>query len=225
MKLTDDGVAVINGDTHISQWVIDSRTLKIAEPMLTPFRKYIPLDGVVLDIGASIGVHTITYAEWVGADGVVAAFEINPEAYKCLEYNLRMYPQVVPTLAGASDVNGSLSLIILDNAGASYLTDAKGPATVTPIDYYEFDNVNFIKMDIEGYEVKALKGALKTINSCRPTMLIEVNRFALERAGSSPEELKLLIKQLDYSVTITDYLLSWSNPQFDIICLPNEKAH
>ena len=44
------------------------------------------------------------------------------------------------------------------------------------IDSFNFNNVSFIKYDIEGYEVKALKGSEQTIKKCEPVVVIEQNR-------------------------------------------------
>lgn len=227
MKKLPNGIAVIDGDTHISAWVQEHNTLEIARDMLLPFKQYIPENGTVIDVGASIGDHTITYAEWVGPTGLVAAFEVNPRAYECLQHNTKDLPQVLPIKTGLSDVDGKVVLVELDNSGATYLSNGKSKTKVpvTTLDSYEFKNVNFIKIDVEGYEVKVLEGSRKTIEESRPVMLVEVNRAALERAGTSAERLFEVLAELGYSMEITDSRIPWSDPQYDIICLPIEKAY
>lgn len=220
MRLTKEGVAVLDIDTHISKWVEEHGTLKIAEKFLRPFQQYIPVGGTVFDIGACIGDHTVTYAEWVGPNGSVVAFEPNPEAYKCLSHNTASLPQVLTVHDGLSDVDAIVSIKVLDNAGASYLLETEGDIYVGPLDYYEYDRVDFIKIDVEGYEVKVLKGASETINKCRPVMLIEVNSGALERSGSSATELLDLLVSMKYSIEITDPRIPWTAPQYDVVCLP-----
>lgn len=225
MKILPNNIAVLEKDTHISVWVQELGTLAIAETMLTPFKQYIPEEGTVIDIGASIGDHTVTYAQWVGKDGMVAAFEPNPKAYACLQHNTKDLPQVLPVKSGLSDTDGKAVLIELDNSGATYLTCGKSKikVPVTTLDSYEFKSVDFIKIDVEGYEVKVLEGSRKTIEESRPVMLIEVNRQALERAGASAERLFEVLAELGYSMEITDNRIPWSDPQYDVICLPIEK--
>lgn len=228
MKKLSNGIAVIDGDTHISAWVQEHGTLEIAKDMLLPFKQYIPEGGTVIDVGASIGDHTVTYAEWVGPKGLVAAFEVNPRAYKCLYENTKDLPQVLPFREGLSDIeNGIATLIELSNSGASYVNEGSHSngfgVSVSTLDSYEFKNVNFIKIDVEGYEVKVLEGARRTIEASRPVMLVEVNRGALERAGTSAKRLFEVLTELGYSMEITDNRIPWSDPQFDIICLPIEK--
>lgn len=224
MKILPNGIAVIEDDTHLSKWVEQSGTLRIAEKMLTPFRKYIPKCGVVIDCGAMIGDHTATYADWVDLCGRVYAFEPNPEAHKCLLKNTEKMPQVTAFLIGLSDMNGTSGIEISPNAGASFLYDGDGPKIRTmPLDEFQL-TPDFIKIDVEGCEPKVLRGAADTISRSRPVMLIEVNAGALERAGSSRDKLLKMLSDLEYRAKIIDNRIKWNDPQYDVICYPMEKT-
>lgn len=220
MKILPNGIAVIEGDTHLSKWVEESGRLDIAEQMLLPFRKYIPVGGRVLDIGANIGDHTATYSKWVGEEGAVYAFEPNPVAYECLCHNFSSSKNVFPSSCALSSISGRSSLVMSDNVGASFLSGNTGAVVLRMLDEYRFLSIDFIKIDVEGFETKVLRGAKITIQNTRPVMLIEVNAAALERAGSSSSELLSLISSYGYSAEITDPKLTLSSPQFDVLCLP-----
>lgn len=220
MEVLKSGIAVIENDTHVSKWVKKSGTLKIAESYLSSFRQYIPEGGTVIDVGAMIGDHTATYAEWVGPSGTVWAFEPNPEAYECLRFNMQKHAQVEFVRGGLSDREEYISLQLSDNAGASYLVQLPGPIKVMPLDNILFPRVDFIKIDAEGFESQILDGARKTIDQHRPVMLIEVNHGALIRAGSSSSELLEKIRSFKYITEITDPRLKWHSEQFDVICTP-----
>jgi FkbM family methyltransferase len=58
------------------------------------------------------------------------------------------------------------------------------PVPIETIDSFNFENVTFIKYDIEGYELKALKGSEQTIKKYNPVIVIEQNR-----GNSFPQEL------------------------------------
>lgn len=219
-KVLPFGVMVIDGDTHISKWVEQSGKLRIAEKMLAPFRKYIPVGGTVVDAGAMIGDHTATYADWVGEEGHVIAFEPNPEAFECLSHNVQGMSQVELNRVGLSDAQSWVSICIDANAGASHLADGVGSIRVVDLDHFNLIWLDFFKLDVEGFETRALRGAKETIARLKPAMLIEVNDGALVRAGSSREELLDLIGGYGYKVTITETGIKWTDPQYDILCTP-----
>lgn len=218
-KILPFGVMVIDGDTHVSRWVEQEGRLRIAEKYLKPFRKYVPVGGTVVDAGAMIGDHTATYADWVGPEGSVICFEPNPEAFECLKYNIGTEKAELCDQA-LSDKYYFSSLVISDNAGASYLCDKLGAVQTIQLDGLKLNRLDFLKLDIEGFETRALRGARETIARLRPVMLIEVNEGALIRAGSSREELLKTIRGYDYWAAITEKGLSFSDPQYDVICLP-----
>lgn len=229
MKILSNGIAVIEGDTHLSKWVEDSGTLRIAEAYMKPFRKYVPVGGVVFDVGACIGDHTATYADWVGPEGLVLAIEPNEEAAACLFHNMEHLP-VACFQHALSDKEGNASIVRDKNAGASYLIETnstKGIPLFTLDEIVEtfcHNKVDFIKIDAEGFETKILLGACDTIHNQRPVMLIEVNAGALERAGTSKSELLELIEHFKYRHEITDSRLTYESPQFDVICVPVERT-
>lgn len=219
-KILPFGVMVIDGDTHVSKWVEQQGKLRIAEKYLKPFQKYVPVGGTVVDAGAMIGDHTATYADWVGYEGKVLAFEPNPEAFNCLAHNTRDMMQVFAYRSGLSDGNDSFAMVLSENAGASHISEIKGSVQVWDLDHFRLDRLDFIKLDIEGFETRALQGAFQTIQKLRPVMLIEVNEGALVRAGSSREELANTIQGYGYSQRITEKGVNWSDPQYDVLCLP-----
>lgn len=224
MKILPSGVAVIGGDSHISKWVEQHGTLAIAEDMLKPFKKYVPEGTTVVDVGANIGDHTVTYSRWVGDSGWVMAFEPYVPTYNCLVYNTRNMANVLPINKGLSDDHSIVGVISNDNVGATYLTPQSLGAITSTLDYYEFSKVSFIKIDVEGYETKVLRGAKVTTAKYRPVMLIEVNYAALVRAGSCVRELFDLISSMDYMIEMTDPRIDWLEPQYDILCKPMERV-
>lgn len=218
MKMTDFGVAVIDGDTHISKWVMQNRTLRIARYLCERFKPYVPMGGVVVDGGANIGDHTIEYAMMVGALGHVLAFEPNEAVMECLRHNLRHYPQVTFVNSGLGESRYRARLQLSPNVGASHLDKAAEPnVNVMALDELNLSKLHLLKMDIEGFETFALQGAKDTIARCRPVMLLEVNTGALERAGSSESELLALLKSYGYRYNSVD---GTTGVQYDIECFP-----
>ncbi len=212
-------VATITGDTHIGQWVIESQRLDHDQNMLPLLKKYIPEGGVVVDVGAYIGDHTVYYAECVGPKGAVMALEPNPEAFECLKYNTKELPNVYIFQVAAADKPGHIGLTKDTNAGATHATDGHD-IQCDLIDSMGLSKCDFIKFDCEGMEPQALYGALETIKKHRPTMLIEVNVSALQRQGTGAKAIFDILESLDYKFRNIYLTQIMTGDQYDILCEP-----
>jgi FkbM family methyltransferase len=212
-------IATIEGDTHVGPWAIESGRLDHDQNMLPLLREFIPRGGVVLDVGAYIGDHTVFYAEQVGTSGTVIAMEPNPEAFACLHHNTKSLSQVIKHHAGASDSGHTISIATQANGGASYGIRGGSIPCVT-IDSIGLERCDFIKLDCEGMEVRALHGACDTLISLRPVLLIEVNAGALERQGATSKHLFAFVRSLGYTCRNVYGGQPMEGPQFDILCEP-----
>jgi len=148
-------VATIEGDTHIGAWVIESQRLDHDQNMLPLLKMYIPEGGVVVDVGAYIGDHTVYYAQCVGPKGAVMALEPNAEAFDCLKYNTKHLPNVYAFNVAASDRPGHIGLTKDSNAGATHATEGHD-IQCDAIDSMGLSSCHFMKFDCEGMEPQAL---------------------------------------------------------------------
>jgi FkbM family methyltransferase len=128
-------------------------------------------ESFVLDIGANIGTHTIGISPYVKR---VMAFEPDPDNFDLLVKNvsITMCRNVTPAPAAASDVLGKVGTQF-DYGKTSLIPSGDIPAT--PIDMIqELPRIDFVKIDVEGMELKVLNGMRQTIASYKPQMLIEM---------------------------------------------------
>lgn len=213
MKILKNGIAVIEGDSHISKWVEAEGRLDHDQYSLPIILEWIPEGGMVVDGGAFIGDHTIAYLNKVGKNGLVYAFEPNREAYECLVHNC---PNALCSPKGLSDEDSEMAHYPWENAGAGFLGKGNG-TKVVKLDHMGLLELDFLKLDVEGMETRALLGAKRTIKKCRPVMWIEVNPHALDRAGSSEQELLSLIKEMGYEIQAYP---PDSPLQYDVLCRP-----
>jgi len=73
---------------------------------------------------------------------------------------------------------------------------------VYPLDSFEFDSVDFIKVDVEGYELKVLQGALKTIDKYKPMIVIEQNGGDIKYGWATEEnQAGTFLETLGYTNT------------------------
>ena len=215
-----NGQWVITHDTHLSKWAVEHGSI-ITDPslfkFLAPFMENVT---VVWDIGANIGDHTRQYLDW---GKQVVAVEPNPLAFECLKHNC---PDARLLNAAASDTpRGSLQFMRLDNVGASRVNPS-GDITVPTIILDDLTRDSpapqFIKIDVEGWELAALKGASHTIGMYRPMIFCEINAGALESNGVTPSELIAWIEDRLGACEKHFYPVGakLGDPQFDILFTP-----
>lgn len=140
---------------------------------------------VVLDVGANIGVFTLAFARRVGKDGSVISFEPQRLPYLCLCGNIAInsmaeYVQPVRSAVGAEKGMAKIEVInsmaSVQNVGGTRLNapaDVTDDVPVVVIDDLNLEELDFIKIDVEGMEHLVLKGAAKTIARCRPVIFSE----------------------------------------------------
>lgn len=212
-------VALLENDTHICPWIIQEGRLDHDRNCLPLLDPYIHKGFTVVDVGSFVGDHTEYYVNRVGREGKVYAFEPNIPAFECLEFNMAKYPNVWLYPMGASDKPHKIAIAQNDNVGASHAIDGDDVSCIT-IDSLSLSSCNFIKMDCEGMELRALKGAEKTIANFRPTMLLEINRGALERQGTSADEVFAWLNEHGYTYRNIYAEQGLEDDQLDILCLP-----
>jgi FkbM family methyltransferase len=142
-----------------------------------------------IDGGAHVGSWACTMAERFQR---VIAFEPAPDTWQCLVTNTAALPNVI--VRNAALGNESRRVIVDDdptrpgNTGARFVRDGDGVAMVR-IDELELTDLDFLKLDVEGFEYFALLGATATIARCKPVIVIEDKdfrgRFALARGAAN----------------------------------------
>lgn len=142
----------------------------------------------VVDVGANIGYYALMEAMAVTEMGHVYAIEPAPENVKLLQRNIHLngYPHVSVIEAGISDETGRAKLYVSRCRNLHNLLRPRhaivGGESVVDIEVYRLDDllakhqidvsrINLIRMDIEGYEVKALNGMINTLRLSPRLML------------------------------------------------------
>jgi FkbM family methyltransferase len=153
-------------------------------------------------------------AQAVGPEGHVYAFEPVPELFSALKRNVELngFRNVTCVRAAVTDRSGEVAIedtsSLPSKAGATLL--ARSPdmpminVPAVTIDGFscehELTKVDFVKMDIEGSEVLALRGMSKLLSGPQgPDVLCEVTDSLLKRMGSGGEELCRFLINLGYA--------------------------
>lgn len=225
MKITRHGFAVIKNDTHIGLWAEQEGRLDHDQNVLPRVLPYIPTGGVVVDAGAYIGDHTIAYANKVGAEGTVMAFEPFLESFECLLHNMKGLPQVQCFLNALGDTNKHVKATCeIQNFGMAVTKEVQevddNTITVVKLDDYELKQLDLFKIDVEGDEIAVLDGARETIRTCRPVLFIEVNEHTLKLKGYTKNDLLKAVADLGYKYRNVYEGQGLQDDQFDILCFP-----
>jgi FkbM family methyltransferase len=221
MKITKENIAIIEGDECISKWVESEGRLDHDPNSLPIMLSYVKEGDHVLDVGAFMGDHTLAYSKKVGDKGLVLAYEPNPIAFECLEYNMKELGNVIILNEGLSDSKGYLKLTdVPTNAGMTYAGKSKKGIKCNTIDSLDWVKLDFIKIDAEGFEHNILKGAIETIKKFKPIMVIEINNHALLRNGTSNNDIYIMLNELGYDYKNIYEGQTLYEEQLDLLCIP-----
>ncbi len=166
---------------RLYMWRLIRKNLRKGEAELKFLPQIVPRERIAIDIGANKGVYTHLLSRLASG---VEAFEPNPKIYRILT---RYLPRnVVAHQVALSDSVGTAELIVpMHGGGYSNQTASLNPrkrndgarsvrVAQRTLDSYGFNNVGFIKIDVEGFESAVLTGARETILRERPIMQIEL---------------------------------------------------
>ena len=129
--------------------------------------------GVALDIGANVGLWSRSLCKNFKS---VVAFEPVAMFRECLMRNVVADNLQVKDFALGDKQTCATMIITEGNTGHTHIDPAtlgQGDTEVYRLDDLELDEVDYIKMDCEGYEYRILQGAEATIKRCRPVVVVE----------------------------------------------------
>jgi FkbM family methyltransferase len=212
LSSTDHGTMIVNRFDYklegngkgigVGFKILNESSHELAEISVGSFvlesRRRLSGDGVVVvvDCGANIGTHTVSWARQMTGWGSVIAIEAQERVYYALAGNVAINNCFNARLihAAAGDRNGVMSIPNLDylapaSFGSLELKPAKNPEMIgQTIDYAEaklvqvnaitidslaLDRLDLLKIDVEGMECEVLEGATRTIRQSLPVIIIE----------------------------------------------------
>ncbi len=173
----------------------------------------------VFDIGANIGAHTLGLAQGVGPSGKVYAFEPTDLAFEKLKRNLALNPELEmrtyayqilladdPSVPRETEIYASWPLTADDSVHPKHrgrlVTTLH--ASVDTLDGFvereSIDRVNLIKIDVDGHEYPVLKGAIKTLTTFQPVLVMELSPYVHEEKGHGFDAFVELLRDAGYSL-------------------------
>jgi FkbM family methyltransferase len=148
---------------------------------------------VAIQAGGHIGIYPKKLAEDFEH---VYTFEPDWENFACLAINAAL-PNVYAMRAALGTNHRGAALIRGKNSGGHQIDETAGPIPMLRIDDLALEYCDAIFLDLEGYEIPALKGAQATLGKYRPLLVLEENKKA-HRLGYKYGDLESLLAPLDY---------------------------
>jgi len=173
-------------------------------------RKFIKTGDICIDVGANFGIYSCLMANIVGREGFVMAFEPHPVTYQILfgvlaDFNFLPLP--VTTLPFAlSETGGPVQLALPTDTdrddfnlrfGRVRLAQTLDWRERIPAKALKYDSistlrkhpVDFVKIDVEGAELKVLRGMKEMLGRDKPVVLMEIEERHLKHYNLLPEDI------------------------------------
>lgn len=164
---------------------------------------------VAIDVGANIGYHTLPLAKLVGPAGRVIAIEPTSRAFTRLQRNaeLNAFSNISFVKVGLGDQDLGPTEVAFQSSYRLDGTaqDIRETVTLTTVDAVvreqNVTRVDFIKIDVDGFEGKVFRGAAETLRRFKPRILFEITPSAMKENGDDPLTLLYELHSLGYTFT------------------------
>ena len=207
-------------------------------------KEKIEVGDIAVDVGANIGLHTLNMARITSNEGKVFAFEPDPSNFKILEKNIQInnFQNIISEQKAVGEKFGETTLYQSKHPGMHRIypqsNESKGEiqVEVTNLDKYFMDinfidKIDFIKIDVEGFEFSVLKGMKNILqNNKQIKILFEFMPENILEAGFSPIELLDYLSSFNFRIHCinekTEELLYVSNNEEIIkLCSSTSNTH
>lgn len=174
------------------------------------FRRFVQPGMTVVDVGGNIGIYTRYFARLIGPIGKVHTFEPSPRNFEHLKENTRDWSNVLLNHAAVGENSGVIKLFISDEMNVDHRTFDSGDGRrsievpVMALDNYfkPGKKVDFIKIDVQGYEWSVLQGAKRVLTeNADLKILMEFWPWGLKKASAEPSDVLDFFSSLGFQVS------------------------
>lgn len=194
------------------------------------FKRLVKEGDTVFDVGANIGHHSVCLAQLVGPSGRVFAFEPQLPIFHtlCANAMINARSNIYPIRAVVGEKSGSVELPVMDygkdeNFGAMCIENKEqGHSRSIPklsIDEFADDplnavsSVDFIKIDVQTFELFVLLGARKTLTAHKPHLFVEISPYWMKRINNYDyRDIYALLQGLGYLIFTPNMVREQSVP-------------
>jgi FkbM family methyltransferase len=181
-------------------------------------REHVKPNDTVVDCGAHHGLMTVLFARWVGPRGAVIAYEALPANAHVVEQNARLngLANVAVRPVGVGEKAGRVEAAV--NAGNVVVGGLDG---AEHIEIVQLDDdlppgtvVNFLKIDVEGSDLRALRGARRLLRQ-HPVVDLEIHNFLFADRRRSLASIETILSPVHSTYDVLGEVLSQDLRHFD----------
>jgi FkbM family methyltransferase len=193
---------------------------RIAPENFKPVEEKLQKAKVVFDVGANIGGTTLLFAH-KNPHAHIFSFEPHPVTYQKLQTNTRLnaFNKIHLVNKGLGTVKEIKKLyeVIDNNAGMNRIMPGENSYPFTLVEIITLDDfcrefnisfIDFIKIDVEGFEYFVLLGGKNIIQQSHPVVYLELYDHGLKKNGYSASALISLLFDMGYNYILNAYTLS-----------------
>lgn len=207
------GLWLPDGETHLTAWIDTRNEIVDGKPTyqfhkLKAALKHCRRFRAAVDVGAHCGLWSMHLAKRFEQ---LHAFEPVAAHRDCWARNLEglgglLYP------CALGEREGSVAIRTAPSSSGDSWVDGEGEIPLRRLDDFDLADVDFLKLDCEGYELFALRGGEETLKRCRPCVIVEqkpgrAQKFGLPETGAV-DYLRSLGAVLRKEMS-GDFILSW----------------
>ena len=162
-----------------------------------------------IDVGAHCGLWSMDLVKRFTA---LHAFEPVALHRECWQLNVDQSRNPVLYACALGEERGAISINTADTSSGDSWVDGAGDIPLRRLDDFDLQDIDFIKLDCEGYELFALRGGEEMLNRCKPCVIVEqkpgrAQKFGLPERGAVDYLIGLgAVLRAEKS---GDYILSW----------------
>ena len=206
-----------DGETHLQDWMRQTR--RVVKGRFTyQFEKleaalaFVPQWRVAVDVGAHAGL----WSYWLARNFEhLHAFEPSDKHRECWIQNMLEFSNTTLHAYALGDKAGRVSLVTGPSSSGDthVVVDDKAEIHMVTLDSLELTNVDFIKVDVEGFEYQVLKGAVETLKREKPVVIVEQKGHEHRYFGAPPQQALGYLQTLGMAPMAKpmsgDFIMGW----------------
>ena len=185
-----------SSDTHFERWMLEGEYQKKQRDALFEYMEERRPIEYIADVGAHVGLWSRPMMHRANTK-YIWAFEPNSSVRECYVLNMGGFENysIYPVALGHKNMKGFLN-VETDNSGNTNVHPTRsGNTEIRTLDSFNFEHLDYIKVDVEGFEYNFLQGAVDTLNRCRPFVHLEMKS---KNMRNSKDDFYRFMKNIGY---------------------------